>query len=154
MKDRFKPIAIIKEEPDVDMIKRADQMQNPKETIWYDDLDESDPSKIIDNNEVDDFDKKQKLEIKVPAAGIKTNSVVSMIRRKLQEEQMQEQVVEEPVKIAKPGEFVIMYKNRVCNIGTLEEMKQSCIEIVEKNDNVSDDDILVFLRIPLQKLFK
>lgn len=145
MKERFKPIPVDEDELDA-KIKDASTMQDPKDSMWFDEMDNTDPNKIVDNNDFDDLDKKQKLEIKVPA----NQSIVAMIKNKLRKEKQ----APEKARIAKPGEFVIMYKDKVCNIGSLNDIKESCINIIESNENISDDDILVFLRIPLQKIFK
>lgn len=144
------PAKVIPDE-DAPKIKNAPVMAKPDEAMWYDDDAAVKPEDIIDNNDVVNNDKIQRFEVKSPVKQT-TTSVVDKIREKFSEKPTKP---EEKARIAQPGEFVLMIDNKVIEIGKLEEVKTACEEEIMKREfDIKDEDILIFLRVPLDKVFK
>ena len=55
---------------------------------------------------------------------------------------------------AAPGEYVLFYNKQVVDVGKLDKVKAFAEDIIINNENLSEDDLVIFLRVPLGKIFK
>ena len=141
------PASIIEEDRQFPQIKPAKEMQQPQETMWYDEMDEKiPPGKIIDNNDAVDNEKLQKHNVKITVDSELTN-----IRQKLINKNQPKKIAE---KVAAPGEFVIIVKGHPVHIGDLVSTKEKCEEVIISNEDLDDDDLLIFMRVPIGKIIK
>ena len=134
------------EEESVPKIKPAARMEDPKETMWYEADEFGDSSKVIDNNETVDLETIQKFKVK--PMGNKEDTIAKLRAKFDAENKPAEQA-----RIAAPGEFVVMLNNKVINIGDAETIKPLVKKIVLTKQDLSDNDLVVFLRVPLDSLF-
>ena len=147
----YKAISI-EDESEIPKIKEALQMQSNKESQWYDNLAED--GEAVDNNESVDVDSLQKHKISLKE--IKPNdkemapSDLTTIRSKL----LQKRKVEDKARVASPGEFVVWFCEKVVHVGNLNATKEICEKLIVENEDIQDDDLMIFLRIPVAKLFK
>ena len=142
-----------RQEEDVPKIKPAARMEDPKDSMWYEADEFADPNKVIDNNETVDLEAIQKFNVKVkPIVEEKKEKMdtISKLRAKFDEEKKPK----EQARIAAPGEFVVMLNNKVVTIGDANAIKPIVKEIVLSKSNISDNDLVVFLRVPLDTLFE
>jgi len=124
-------------------IKEAEVMADPEEFAWFNADDQSkNIEKIIDNNEDVDIEKIQKIE--VPK---ETFESVHSIRDKLLQKKTKE-------RIADVGAFVVLYKGSNIYIGDEEGVREVCEQIILENEDLEDNDLIVFYRVSLQKFFR
>lgn len=134
-KQQFKPVKVL--DDDIPNIKPAAAMQDPKDSMWYDDCSTDAPQPNVNSG------KKQT-----------STGTINTLRQKLLELPKEKVQELKPQRIAKPGECVTMLKGSAINIGTLKESKAVCEKIILTQSDLDDDDLCVFLRIPLEKLFQ
>ena len=53
-----------------------------------------------------------------------------------------------------PGEYVLLHKKQIVEVGVLSKIKPLAEEIIINSENISDDDLVIFLRVPLDKIFR
>lgn len=148
-RQKFSP-TIIEDENDLPKIKQAEQMQPGSESEWFDEMSpDATEDRIIDNNDEIDVEKLQKHVIRVKESKKEMNTI-NDIRQKL----ISKKKAEDVAVIAAPGEFVVWFKNKVVNVGPLESTRKICEELILDNDDLDDDDLLIFLRIPINKIIK
>lgn len=134
-------ITILKEDDDIP-IRSASVMQSADANMWYEDLSEE-GDKVIDNN--DDVDLEQ-AQIKAPEA-------ISSIRQKLLLKNKPQELKQKNM-FAAPGEYVLFYNKQVVDVGKLDKVKACAEDIIINNENLAEDDLVIFLRVPLGKIFK
>lgn len=133
-------VKIIKDDEEFP-IKQAAVMQSADANMWYEDL--SEENKVIDNNDVVDLEQAQ---IKAPEA-------ISSIRQKLLLKNKPQELKQKNM-FAAPGEYVLFYNKQVVDVGKLDKVKAFAEDIIINNENLSEDDLVIFLRVPLGKIFK
>ena len=139
------PVIILNEEEDIPKIVEAKVMQSADASMWYEELDgKVDESSIVDNNDVVDLEKIQTQPSK---------SIVS-IRQKLLEEKKIKEKAESKTMFVAPGEYVLLHKKQIVEVGVLSKIKPLAVEIIINSENISDDDLVIFLRVPLDKIFR
>jgi len=124
-------------------IKEPEQMESPVETIWFDAEDQpSDINQMVDNNETVNMSDMQK--INVPE---ETFESVSDIRNKLLNKS-------KPKRKAQIGEFIVFHNDSIVFIGDETGTTEVCEKIIIENENLKDDDLVVFYRVALEKFFR
>lgn len=138
------PAIPIENEEDIPKIRLAQRMQDPKETEWFDEMDVSIKDKIIDNNDFVFPDK--------PETIMRPNidDSIENIRKKL----LSKKKIGNTERLAEPEEYVILLKNKVQHIGKLEEVRSVCENIILENEDLEDNDIIVFYRVPISKIIE
>ena len=135
------PAVSIENEDDIPKIKLAQHMQDPKTTEWFDEMDTSTASKTIDNNDIvfpSQF---------IPHANEQAESI-NNIRQKL----LSKKKMSENPRLAEPGEYVVLLKNKVQHIGGIEQTKEVCESLIIENEDLNNDDLIVFYRVPLSNI--
>jgi len=135
-------------------IKDAPEMEDESATAWFDDSPKNvSGDKIVDNNDVVDVGILQRHALNFQEEKeSKKMSKIEEIKRNLLKSR--EDANAEVARIAAPGEFSIMFKGKVIHIGKLETIKEVCEQVIMEHDDIDDDDLLIFLRVPLDKIFK
>ena len=82
---------------------------------------------------------------------ITVDSELTNIRQKLINKNQPKKIAE---KVAAPGEFVIIVKGHPVHIGDLVSTKEKCEEVIISNEDLDDDDLLIFMRVPIGKIIK
>ncbi len=134
-------VKIIKDDEELP-VKQPAVMQSADANMWYEDLSEE-GDKVIDNNDTVDL---EQVQIKAPEA-------ISSIRQKLLLKNKPPEPKQKNM-FAAPGEYVLFYNKQVADVGKLDKVKALAEEIIINNENLSDDDLVIFLRVPLEKIFK
>jgi len=138
------PIIFLKDGEEPPKIREALTMQAPEASMWYEDSNSSVPEdQIVDNN---DFVDLEKIQITAPPS-------ISSIRQKLLKSKEQVKP-EKKAMFAAPGEYVLFYNKEIIEVGALQKIKPLIEEIIINNQELTDDDLAVFLRVPLDKIFK
>lgn len=124
-------------------IKEAEVMGDPNEFAWFNSEDQPENIEdVIDNNETIDIENIQR--IKVPK---ETFDSVHSIRDKLLKRKTKNRV-------ADIGDFVVLHKGNSIYVGDEGGVRKVCEKIILENENLKDDDLVVFYRVSLQKFFR
>jgi hypothetical protein len=135
-------IGPIKNEDELD-IKQAKQMESPIESMFFDSEDQPENYKnMIDDNENVNIDNIQK--ISVPN---ETFDSVENIRNKLFKKRKQNN------KIPNVGDFIVIYNGKPIVIGDENDVREICEKIIIENEDLTDDDLMVYYRVSLGKFF-
>jgi hypothetical protein len=136
LKKKTAEVRVMPDDSDLPQIKLSANMAPVTAGMWYSN-DKIDPTRVVDNN--DDYDY-ESLQID------NSNSVISQIKQKYTKEL--EQTVPQQNK-----NFVLLLKRKPILIGTLDEVKEKAKDIILQVDDLRDEDVMVFMRIPLEKIF-
>jgi hypothetical protein len=138
------PIIFLKDGEDPPKIREGLTMQATEASMWYENDTPVPEDQVIDNN---DFVDLEKIQIPAPAC-------ISSIRQKLLSKKQEQIKPDKKPMFAAPGEYVLFYNREIVEVGTLEKIKPLIEEIIINNEELTDDDLAVFLRVPLDKIFK
>jgi len=127
-------------------IKESEFMENPNESNWFDADEQPDNYKdIIDDN--DDVDCETIQKIKVSSEAFKS---IENVKKEVLPDTFQQQVSKPKI-----NDFVIIYKNMDVFVGNnKKEVKRVCEKIIIENEDIVDDDLMIFFRVPLNEIFK
>jgi len=124
-------------------IKEAEVMTDPSEYAWFNADDQpEDIENIVDNNE--DVNVEGIQQINVPE---ETYDSIHNIRDKLLKRKQRN-------RMADVGDFVVLHKGANIYVGDESGVGEVCEQIILENENLTDDDLVVFYRVSLQKFFR
>ena len=127
-------VKIITDDSEMPPIKLSPNMAPANAGMWYDN-EKIDPNKAIDNNVRVDL---EPLQIDNP------DSIVSKI--------IKQYAKPEPTQ-SEGKNFVLLLKRKPVLIGNLDEIREKAKDMILQLEGLQDDDIMVFMRIPLDKIF-
>ena len=140
---------VIESDEEIPQIKMAQHMEPEEASAWYDEVDPKIPlDKMIDNNDVVDIGALQRHKI---ISDLQSPNTINDVRERLKKDVEPEP---EEARIAQPGEFVVLLRNKLTFIGNLAAAKAAAEKIILDNEDLGDDELIIFLRVPLNKIFR
>ncbi len=142
------PIVVLSDEEfdesdETPKIKINPNMQPAAASMWYTaDMAVDNSTEIVDNNDIVDLDPIQSASPVVASIGQKIKSPENT-------------TTDDCNRPAKPGEFILMYNGKTSIIGSLTKIKEKATKLLKTHGStISNKDMVIFLRVPLEKVFK